>query len=340
MFTSDTTSQSSSEPSSHSGLGLTCSLKQVTWGKTTRPKYPPSSTTHRKIYTTLDYFRYKLRQGESEKSLEPLFKRHNPGLHRPLQEIRKDRIDRLPEYQGDLDLDWSTFTEDLAPHTTDDLVPPPLDVLSDLAEDTSTTSTISTPPESIAGCDNWDTDSESWSDQWNVTPKLPSGWSLSLRHPILPKSETEPAPKEESCQPNEAIQTPGGFLEDLVSSLQYGLIICGLGFMVFLILACWTVLVLTCGITIASVFPAVLAVYGLAYLFTRTKYPAEWLLRTTIKIGGGLALGIEISLVIVVEFIGDKIQTICTVLMDMLPTIFLGISATTLFILPFSSMTY
>ncbi|CAE6417583.1 unnamed protein product [Rhizoctonia solani] len=318
----------------------TSSRKQVTWGKSTMAKNPMFPVAHRKVHSTLDYLKHRLRQVESERSIGPLFKRRQTGAHKPLQGILKPPTPHFPEDQADLRFDWTEFQDEFGVYATDSLVPPLLDTPSDITEDTPTESTTSTPPEPISPCESWDTSSEYWSDQWDETPELPSGWSPPLDYFTISQMEVESSsdiseqtkPVQLLHQPVDSIQTPGEFVEEVTSSLQYGLIVCGLGFMAFLFLACWTILLITCGVMIASVFPAVLVAYGFMLLFASTKCSIEWLLMTTLKIGGGLTLAIGIGLVVIVEFVGDIAFTLFRKLAGTLPTVvFLGTLSIALF---------
>ncbi|CAE7113901.1 unnamed protein product, partial [Rhizoctonia solani] len=295
----------------------TSSRKQVTWGKSTTVKNPVFPAAHRRIHSTLDYLKHRLQQVESDRSVGTLFKRRQTRLNQPIQGILKPPTARFPEDEIDLHFDWTECHEDLFVYATDNLVPPPLDTPSDITEDTPTDSTTSTPPEPISPCDSWHTQSEYWSDQWDETPQLPSGWGSPVD--FLTSSSVEAAsglelseetkPVQARHQPVEHIQTPGEFVEDLTSSLQHGLIFFGLGFMAFLCLACWTILLVTCGIVMTSVFPAVLLAYGFLVVFSRANWSIEWLFMTTLKIGGGFTLAIVIALVTVVDLIGDAIFT-------------------------------
>ncbi|CAE6504951.1 unnamed protein product, partial [Rhizoctonia solani] len=327
-------SQSSSHSSgSFLAPSMASSCKQVTWGKSTTAKNPTFPTAHRKIHSTLDYLKHRLGQVESEKKTGTLFKRRQKSAPKPLQGILKPPTARFPEDQIDLHFDWTELQDDLVVYVSDSLVPPPLDTPSDITEDTPTESMPSTPCEPISPCasDSWDTHSEYWSDQWDETPKLPSEWSPRLDYLITSQMEAEPRseisgetkPVQVQDQPVENIQTPGEFVEELTSSLQYGLIVCGLGFMVFLFLACWTILLITCGVMIASVFPAVLVAYGFMVTFTRAKYSIEWILTTTLKIGATCTLAIAIALIVIVDFIGDTMFTLCRKSVSILPTIVL-----------------
>ncbi|KAG8691619.1 hypothetical protein FRC11_014703 [Ceratobasidium sp. 423] len=321
----------------------TSSRKQVTWGKSTTAKNPIFPAAHRRVHSTLDYLKHRLRQVESERSIGPLFKRRQTGAHEPLQGILKPPTAHFPEDQSDLRFDWTEFQDELAIYATDSLAPPPLDTPSDITEDTPTESMTSTPPELISPCDSWDTGSEYWSDQWDETPELPSGWSPPPDYLTISQMEVEPGPEiseqtkpvQLRHQPVDNVQTPGKFVEEMTSSLQYGLIVCGLGFLGFLFLACWTILLITCGVMIASVFPAVLVTYGFMPLFARTKCSIEWPLMTTLKIGGGLTLAIGIGLVVIVESVGDTAFTLFWKLAGTLPAIvFFGTLLMAFFIQP------
>ncbi|CAE6482345.1 unnamed protein product, partial [Rhizoctonia solani] len=326
-----------SQSSSHSsGSSITPSVvssrKQVTWGKSITAKNPAFPTAHRKIHLTLDYLKHRLGQVESEKRTGSLFKRRQTKAHKPLQGILKPPTTRFPEDQIDLHFDWAELQDDLVVYVSDGLVPPPLDTPSDITEDTPTDSLLSTPSEPISPCasDSWDTHSEYWSDQWDeTTPKLPSGWSPRFDYLISSQTEVESRsgisgetkPVQVQDQPVENIQTPGEFVEELTSSLQYGLIVCGLGFMVLLFLACWIILLITCGVMIASVFPAVLVAYGFIRTLTHAKCSIEWLLMTTLKIGATFTLAIVIAMIVTVDFIGDTIFTLCRNSVSIRPTI-------------------
>ncbi|KAJ1300751.1 hypothetical protein OPQ81_002395 [Rhizoctonia solani] len=269
-------------------------------------------TAHRKIQSTLDYLKHRLRQIESERSVGPLFKHRQAMALKPLQGILKPPTTHFPEDPRDLHFDWTELHDELVVYAINDLAPPPLDSPSDITDGTPTESMVSTPSEPISAYGSWDIDSEYWSNQWDETPQLPSGWNPPLDYLMASEMEEsdiseETKPVRMLHQPVASIQAPGDFIEEITSSLQYGLVICGLGFMGFLFLAFWTLLLITCGVMIASVFPAVLVAYGFMVLFTHTECSVEWLLMTTLKTAGGLTLGIGIALVIIVELIGDTV---------------------------------
>ncbi|KAH7333561.1 hypothetical protein B0J17DRAFT_129149 [Rhizoctonia solani] len=313
--------------------------KQVTWGKSTMAKNPTFPAAHRKIHSTLDYLKHRLRQVESERSIGPLFKRRQTRTYKPLQGILKLPTAHFPEDHMDIPFDWTGFHDEIMVYAADNLAPS-LDTPSDIPEDTPTESMTSTPPEPISPCDSWDSQSEYWSDQWDETPKLPNGWGAPIDYLTTSHMEVESGseiseetkPIQLLHQPVEDLQTPGEFVEELTASLQYGLIACGLGFLAFLLLACWTALLITWGVMIASVFPAVLVAYGFMVLFTRAKCSAEWLLMTTLKIGSGLTLAIGIALVVAVEYIGDAVFSLYGKLVATLPTfVFLSALSMALF---------
>ncbi|GAB1525469.1 hypothetical protein RhiTH_008632 [Rhizoctonia solani] len=314
-----------------SRMSSSSSRKQVTWREPTKPKNSPFPAARRKVHSTLDYLKDRLRQVESERKIGALFKRRQTRDHRPLQGILKPPTAHFPEDQTDSYFDWTEFHDEVIVYATDTLAPPAVDTPSDITEDTPTESGTSTPPEPISLCDSWETSSEYWSDQWDETPRLPNQWIPQLDYFVesglefKSGSEISEATKPVGSfyQPVEVIQSPAEFVEELTSSLQYGLIICGLGLMAFLFLALWTILLITCGMVVASIFPVVLATYGFMLLFTRTKCSVEWLLMTTLKVWAGLTLGIGITLAGIVDYIGDKVFALCHKPAAILPTIIL-----------------
>ncbi|CAE6398907.1 unnamed protein product [Rhizoctonia solani] len=307
------------------------SRKQVTWGQPSKAKNPVFPAARQKVHSTLGYLKDRLRQVESERNIGVFFKRRRTRNYKVLQGILKPPTARFPEDRTYSYFDWTQLHDEPIVYAADSMDAPSLDTPSDITEDTPTESMTSTPPEPISPCDSWDNNSEYWSDQWDETPRLPNEWCPPLdylmesRLEVGSESEISDAtnPVQILHQPVEGIQTPAEFIEELTSSLQYGLIVCSLGLMAFLFLAFWTTLLITCGVMVASMFPVALAAYGFILLFTRTKCSVEWLLMTTLKIWGGLTLAIGIVLVIIVDYIGDTAFALCANLMAILPSIVL-----------------
>jgi hypothetical protein len=330
------------------------SSKRVTWGKNSTFKDPVFLAAQRKVHFTLDSLKRKIRRSGSGDDSKHMFKRRVTTSHKKLRGILKSPTNQFPGHYLDLGFDWSGFAEDFSAHADADIHPPGLPTLTD-TEDTPISSAVSTPPGTSFAYDQWETGSDYFSDQWETTPRLPSsGWSspplcdkiispAGLPVPSQPFQFNETIPAithtanafEERTQIlEEPVQTPQAFLDDLASSLQYTLVVCGIGLMLLSFLFIWTTLLLTCGILMAFVAPAVLVAYWIIYLVTSTKYSAEWIVLTTIKIGGGLGLGIGFALVLIIEYVVDEIESLCILTINSLLLLFLiGSSITTLCLL-------
>ncbi|KAF8604344.1 hypothetical protein BDV93DRAFT_575089, partial [Ceratobasidium sp. AG-I] len=311
------------KPSSsvYSTTSSSSSSKCVTWNEKSSVLKKPlfASDQRKKPLFTFESFKRKIRRADSETTT----KRRRPAPPAPLQSILKPPTTRSPGYQLDLDFDCSDNTEDFADSTAD-LGPPELSSSTDL-DDTPPSSALPTPPDSDTASYQWESDSDYWSDEWDVTPKLPSGWNSPPRsyEPQTPNALITPA-STPTLTLVESTPTPGEFLEGLVASLQYTLIICGAASLLLLMLACSALLFFTCGALIASITPVVFLAYGLMTLFSNTKYSAEAGFQSAIKIGGGLGLWIGFSVVIAVDYICEEIVATSAIVIRALPlTIFL-----------------
>jgi hypothetical protein len=307
----------------------------------------------RKVHFTLDSLKRKIQRSGSGNDPKHVFKRRVTVSHKSLRGILKPPTAQFPGHYIDPGFDWSNFAEDFTTHEDTNMCPSGFSTFTD-TEDTPTSSAISTPPDTSLTYDQWETGSDYFSDQWETTPKLPSGWSSpSLRDRLVSPTElsavsqpfrfnetitaithTTNAFEEQTPTLKEPFQTPQAFFDNLASSLQHALIVCGIGFLVFLLLFIWTTLLLTCGVLIASIAPTVLAAYWIVYLVTRTKYSAEWIALTTIKIGGGLGLGIGFALVMIIEYVVDEVECLGILIINALPFLFfIGGSMATLCLL-------
>ncbi|KAG8718680.1 hypothetical protein FRC08_004682 [Ceratobasidium sp. 394] len=347
--------QSSSQSSTYSSstTSSSSSSKKVTWGgETVAFMDPLPPVARRKVRFLLNSFRRKLlRFGSGD--LKNSSNRRTPTSHKTLHGILKPPTTRFPEHHINLGFDWSALANDLSTHastTMNDLPPvPPLLVSTD-DEETPTGSTVSTPPATDLMCDQWETASDYFSDQWEVTPKLPSEWSSPLPD-YKPFSVEEqaftlapPSPKESPSldvfeategfieppqPPDEPVQTPGAFVDGLASSLQHTLVICGIGFLIVSLLTIWTTILLTCGVMIASVAPAVLLAYWFLHLITRTQYSLKRIVLTAVKIGGLLGLGIGFSVLVLIDLVMDEIESLYNLAIRVLPIVaIIGVSTT------------
>ncbi|KAG8727412.1 hypothetical protein FRC12_022520 [Ceratobasidium sp. 428] len=364
MFSIKLDHSSSSRPSSLSSGSRQSSInssvsssRQVTWGKNSILEFTTAPAIQRKDRLSFNSFKRKLLRFGSKDNLKRSSNRPPPSSHKTLHGILKPPT-RFVEPHIDPGFDWSALANDLpmrAPVNMNSLppVPPLLPTMDD--EETPISSTVSTPPLADTTCDHWETASDYFSDQWDVTPKLLSEWDYPIfdnkplapeqqvfhlvppspnDHPGLYFAETPEQPVEPSQPPNEPIQTPGDFIDGLASSLQHTLAVCGIGFFIFSFLIIWTTVLLTCGIMIASVAPAVLLAYWLLHLITRVKYSFEQIVLTTIKIGGLLGLGIGFSVLVLIDLLMDEIESIAILVSRSLPTLtVIGLSMTGLYLL-------
>lgn len=323
--------------SSSGSSSSSSSSKRVTWSKNPPAlKGPLFAAAQRKVHYTLGSFKRKVRRAESEGAA----KHRLPASLAPLQGILKRPTAQFLGRDLDLNFDWSGCAEDFATYSTADLGLPELCSSTDF-DDTPLSSALPTPPESDAASYQWESGSDYWSDEWEVTPKLPSGWSSPPRYYEPPRlgSFITPAPALD-CTPDEPIPTPGEFLEGLVSSLQYTLIICSAASLLLLILALSALLFFTCGALIAAVTPVVFLAYGVMHAFSRTAYSAETIFQSAIEIGGCLGLWIGFSLVIALDYICEEIESMSTVVIRPLPLPIFLISLATLLPTFFGTNTY